>query len=210
MIKNIVFDLGRVMVHYEPLDYVETLYGEGEKASHLYRAVFGSKSWLDLDRGSINEEQAFECMVKEAPYPDEIQYLLTNWVEILKPDEDVLRIFCKLKELEYPLFLLSNFHKRAFEKICREYAFFTNFDGILISSHAGLIKPETAIYQKLADAFSLTACECLFIDDTLKNVTAAEELGMEGIVFKDALQLEGELVSRGILCPYVVGDGNKE
>ena len=65
MIKSAIFDLGRVLLTFEPEDYLHELYGKGEKSQILYQSVFGSKIWLDLDRGTVNYEDAVRIMASE-------------------------------------------------------------------------------------------------------------------------------------------------
>lgn len=198
MIKNIIFDLGRVLLSFEPRPYLEKLYGNHSKTEVLFNAVFKSKSWLDLDRGVIDEEEAINKMQLQAPFPNEIRFLLYHWDEMLIPLESTVRVLEKLKEQNYALYLLSNFHQRAFQNVYQKYFFFRLFDGILISCTTGLIKPDLAIYQKAIDNWSLSPEQSVFIDDTAVNISAAKSLGMEGIVFRDALQLEKDLAGLNV------------
>lgn len=200
MIKSVIFDLGRVLLTFEPMKYLNKLYGNTEKAEKLYNAVFGSKIWLDLDRGIISDEDAIMEMTCEySDYADEIRFLIRNWVEMMEPVEESVKILEELKLKGYNLFLLSNFHRTAFEKVSGEYSFFRLFDGMLISSHYGLLKPEREIYLKMLQKFSLNPRECLFIDDTPVNIISAKELGIEGIVFTDPQSLKQELTKLSIL-----------
>lgn len=199
MITKIVFDLGRVLLTYDPRTYLESLYGHTEKAERLLKAVFFSPNWIDLDRGVITEEDAFMKMLKDAPYPEDIRYLLYHWDEMLHPVEPVVQIARRLKEQGYSLFILSNFHRRAYEQAYQKYPFFKLFDGILISAYTGLVKPDPAIYKRLADEFSISPEKCLFIDDMPVNVHAAELLGMKGIVFHDPAQLDSAIADMDIV-----------
>ena len=117
----------------------------------------------------------------------------------MTPIEDNVELLKELKMKGYNLFLLSNFHKEAYDKVFRKYSFFEFFDGIFISSHYGLLKPEREIYVKMLQKFSLNPAECIFIDDTPVNISAARELGIEGIVFKDPASLKQELKKFKIL-----------
>ncbi|NLX76226.1 MAG: HAD family phosphatase [Clostridiaceae bacterium] len=200
MIKSIIFDLGRVLLTFEPEDYVYRLYGKGEKARILYKAVFGSKTWLDLDRGTVDYGEAVRIMSADCEdYAKDIEYLLYNWVEIMMPIEENVDLLKELKMKGYNLYLLSNFHEKAFGRVFEKYGFFELFDGIFISSHYRLLKPEREIYQEMLEKFSLNPDECIFIDDTPANVSAAEELGIKGIVFRDPESLRQELKNHEIL-----------
>jgi len=200
MINSIIFDLGRVLLTFEPVEYLHKLYGRGEKSQALYKAVFGSKTWLDLDRGTVNNEDAIRIMTGEcSEYADEIRYLMNNWLEIVEPIEANLVLLNEFKEKGYKLFLLSNFHREAFDMVFKKFDFFGIFNGIFISSHYGLLKPEREIYVKMLREFSLNPHECIFIDDSPANISAAKELGIEGIVFTDPETLRQELIKYKVL-----------
>ena len=125
MIKSIIFDLGRVLLTFEPEDYVYRLYGKGEKARILYKAVFGSKTWLDLDRGTVDYGEAVRIMSADCEdYAKDIEYLLYNWVEIMMPIEENVDLLKELKMKGYNLYLLSNFHEKAFGRVFEKYGFF--------------------------------------------------------------------------------------
>ncbi|NLN65243.1 MAG: HAD family phosphatase [Clostridiaceae bacterium] len=201
MISNIMFDLGRVLLTYEPREYLINLYTDPVKADCLYQAVFGNPVWLELDRGVVSEEDAYERMVEVAPYPEEIYYLLQHWDEMLSPIHQVVQIAERLKENNYSLYILSNFHKKAYEKIYKKFRFFKLFDGILISAYTGFIKPDLAIYRKILTEYSISPEGTLFIDDTAENIAGAEKAGITGLLFHDGAQLERDLYRLGILSP---------
>ncbi|AGC69629.1 HAD-superfamily hydrolase, subfamily IA, variant 3 [Thermoclostridium stercorarium subsp. stercorarium DSM 8532] len=200
MIKSVIFDLGRVLLTFEPVEYLNKLYGNGEKARILYNAVFGSKTWLDLDRGTIDYEKAKRVMASEfANYAEDIDFLMDNWVEIMAPIEDNIAILKELRLKGFKLFLLSNFHREAYDRVSKKYDFFKLFDGIFISSHYGLLKPEREIFLTMLNKFLLAPSECIFIDDTQINVSAAEELGITGIVYTEPQRLRQKLEELKIL-----------
>lgn len=200
MVKSVIFDLGRVLLTFEPEEYLIRLYGNGEKARILYKAVFGSKTWIDLDRGTVGYDEAIDIMSKKySRYTEDIAYIMHNWVEIMKPVEENIKLLKDLKLKDFSLFLLSNFHKEAYDKVFGKYAFFQLFDGIFISSHHKLLKPAREIYVKMLQMFSLNPAECIFIDDTRENVSAAEELGITGILYTGPEELQKELRNLRIL-----------
>jgi len=200
MIKSVIFDLGRVLLTFEPVDYLHSLYGRGEKAEILYKAVFGSKTWLDLDMGTVDYEEAKRIISGEfRQFTEDINYLLDNWVEIMEPVEENIKILKELKLNGLRTYLLSNFHREAYDKVLSKYDFFELFDGLFISSHYGLLKPEREIYVKMLKDFSLNPSECVFIDDTPDNIASATELGIKGIVYTDPESLRQELKKLGVL-----------
>jgi putative hydrolase of the HAD superfamily len=200
MIQNIVFDLGQVLLSYDPWKYLGKLYADPIKRELLFKAVFGSQSWLDLDQGVIDEAEAFHRMAATLPtYPEEIRVLLDHWDEMLVPIEETIGLLHRLKMKNCGLYMISNFHQRAYDRVRRKYAFFSLFDGILISSHVKLLKPKPVIYERLLQDYSLAAETCLFIDDTPANISGAQSAGMAGLVFHDASRLERDLCFLGIL-----------
>ncbi|NLO40434.1 MAG: HAD family phosphatase [Ruminiclostridium sp.] len=200
MITNFVFDLGQVLLSFNPREYLEKRYTKPIHRELLFQAVFGSQSWLDLDKGMIDEQEAFHQMSDGLPsLCEDIQYLLDHWDEMLIPIEGTIALLHRLKEQNYRLFMISNFHRRAYDRVRRQHTFFEMFDGILISSHVKLLKPDSAIYERLLADYSLTAETCLFIDDTPANVAGAQSAGIAGLVFHDAPTLEKDLCAMGIL-----------
>jgi putative hydrolase of the HAD superfamily len=129
----------------------------------------------------------------------EIEYLIHNWIEIMTPIEESINLLKEIKTKGYNTFVLSNYHKEAFETVYSKYDFFRLFDGMFISSHYGLLKPEKEIYEKMLQKFSLNPTECFFIDDTPVNISASKELGIEGVVFKNPQLLRQDLRSLNIL-----------
>ncbi len=200
MIRNIVFDLGRVLLTYEPRKYLERLYDNPIRREYLMKGIFGSQSWKDLDQGIIDEQEAYRRMSAAIPVlSEDVQYILDHWDDMLAPIEENIRLMKKLKKQNYGLYLISNFHRRAYDRVYHRYSFFGLFDGILISSHVKLLKPDPAIFLKLLQDYSLLADTCLFIDDLPENVSGAQSVGMAGLVFQSPQQLERELCTMGIL-----------
>mgnify|MGYP000887915254 FL=1 len=200
MIESVIFDLGRVLLSFEPEEYLAELYGKGDKSRILYKAVFGSKTWIELDRGTVSYDEAKRIMAGEfSQYAEDINYLMDNWMEIMTPIEDNVRLLEELKKRGLKTFILSNFHREAYDRVYSKYEFFRLFDGIFISSQYGLLKPEREIYVRMLQIFSLDPAECIFIDDTPANIAAAKEIGINGIVFTDPASLRYELKKLKVL-----------
>ena len=103
-----------------------------------------------------------------------------------------------MKKKGYNLFVLSNFHRPAFEQVQKEWEFFDEFDGGVISCYCHLLKPNQRIYELLLARYGLIPEETLFIDDTKINVEKAEKIGMEGIYLDLPEMLEKLLKKKGI------------
>jgi putative hydrolase of the HAD superfamily len=186
---NFVFDLGGVLISYEPKKYVEKLLDNDTEM--IYRLIFESPEWIELDRGTISEDRAIEIWCKRKPeYSEYIRLVMKNWIEMLVPvDENVL--FLKfLKKKGHRLYVLSNFHKKAFEILYEKYDFFSLFDGLVISYREKTVKPEEKIYRILLERFGLIPSETVFIDDSPKNIEAAQKIGLNTFLYRNHLELK--------------------
>ncbi|MGH4139378.1 HAD family hydrolase [Clostridium sp.] len=180
MIKNIIFDIGNVLLEFNPIDYLKKTFNDGNIEKLLYKEIFQSEEWIHLDRGILTQDQAVNTITLRNPdHEIHIKKCMDNWIDILTPIDSTVKIINDLKEKGYKLYLLSNFHSLAFETICSKYNFFKKFDGGIISYKENLLKPEPEIYTKLLNTYKLNAEECLFIDDTLVNIEAAAKLGIK-------------------------------
>ncbi|ADQ14216.1 HAD family hydrolase [Halanaerobium hydrogeniformans] len=194
MIKNIVFDLGNVLLDFDPESYLADLEYDEQQKMEIKKAVFASPEWLQLDRGSLNFAEAKKKMIARNPHlAPEIENVVDGWEKILSLKEDTLLILKELAQKDYQLYVLSNFHQKAFAYVHEKYDFFSYFSGIVISSEVGMIKPEKEIYSYLLNEYQLKAEETLFIDDTLANIEAAQSKGIKGIHFQTAEMLKEEL-----------------
>ena len=192
-IKNIVFDLGRVLIKFEPKEYIEQNVPE-EKREDFYNGIFGSTEWLMLDRGTLSYEDAKKIFKERVSGADkQIDRLFdVDLFEILQPIEENVKLLPKLKE-KYNLYILSNFHQPAFEHIFKKYEFFRLFDGHTVSCYYYLLKPEKEIYDTLINKFNLIPKETVFIDDTKVNIDACEKEGIRGIHLPDYTELKQKL-----------------
>jgi len=190
MIKNIIFDIGNVLLEFKPIDYLKRTFNDDKIEKLLYKEIFQSQEWIHLDRGILTQEQAVKIISLRNPDIEiHIKKCMDNWIDILTPIEGTVKIMNDLKEKGYNLYLLSNFHSLAFETICSKYDFFKKFDGGIISYKENLLKPEAEIYTKLLDTYNLKADECLFIDDTIVNIEAADRLGIKTFHFNPLMPL---------------------
>ena len=193
MIKNIIFDLGNVMIEFSPREYVKSKIAL-EKVEEIYKCVFQSEEWPMLDRGTINEENARRNIIsRNIENEDLINAVFENWYDILIPIENSVNILRKLKEKGYKVYYLSNFHCAAFEHMDKKYDLFKLFDGGVFSFKEKLLKPEKEIYDKIIQEYNLKPDETVFIDDMKINVEAAKELGLKGVVLDDPKNLLAEL-----------------
>lgn len=202
MIRNIVFDMGQVLIRWEPERLVSHLELPAEDKALLKTKVFGSIQWAQLDRGIISEEDAAAQVCKTLPphLHEAVNTLIMDWWKRpLVPMPGMEQLIRELKEKGYGIYLLSNASLRLrsyFGRIPGSDC----FEGLLVSAEEKLLKPEHEIFETLYDRFSLKPEECFFADDNPYNVEAAIRTGMAGFVFRgDARELREDLTQRGIL-----------
>ena len=193
MIKNIIFDLGNVLLDFNPEVYVKSKITE-EKVEEIYKCIFQSDEWPMLDRGTISEEQAKTNIINRNIENQElINLVFENWYDILIPIEGSVEVLKKLKQNGYKVYYLSNFHLAAFEHVTKKHDFFRIFDGGVVSYKEKLLKPEKEIYEKIVDKYDLEPSQTVFIDDMKENVKAAIRSGLKVILLKNPKDLKIEL-----------------
>ena len=196
MVKNIVFDLGNVLISFKPSEFFDKKnYPENIKAKIL-SDIFASKEWGMLDNGEINTQEAIDGIaLKSSLKKKEIALIFNLRTELMFPLDQNVRLLPELKKQGFRLYFLSNFPMDIFEEIKTGYYFFKYFDGGIISSEAKFSKPDNRIYEILLEKYSLIPEECLFIDDIEINVQAAEASGMKGLVTYGSLEISKEIES---------------
>ena len=194
MVKNIIFDLGNVLISFRPSEYFDkNNYPETIKTTIL-SDIFNSKEWLMLDNGEITTVEAVDAIaLKSSLKKEEIAHIFNLRTKLMFPLDPNVRLLPELKKRGFKLYYLSNFPMDIFEEVRTGYYFFKYFDGGLISAEAKYSKPHSRIYEILLERYSLIAEECLYIDDIEINVKAAEASGMKGHVTNGSLEISKEI-----------------
>lgn len=195
MYKNIIFDLGNVLLSFNPKDYLKSKISE-DRIDDVYKAIFQSEEWIMLDRGTITEKDAINRIIeRNNTYRDDINLAFKDWYDILRPIEEAVEVLTKLKKNGYNVYYLSNFHELAFKEVTTKNNFFELFDGGVVSYAEKLIKPEEEIYKLILKRYNLNPKETIFIDDTKLNVDGASKLGIKAIFLEDPKKLRENLIS---------------
>jgi glucose-1-phosphatase len=194
MVKNIIFDLGNVLISFKPSEYFDKKkYPKAIKATIL-SDIFGSKEWQLLDKGEITTPEAIEAIAKGSSLnKEEIAHIFNLRTDLIFPLDQNVRILPGLKKRGLRLYFLSNFPLDIFDEVKNGYYFFKYFDGGIISADVKSSKPERRIYEILMERYALMAEECLFIDDIEVNVRTAEQIGMKGIFTNGAQEISRDI-----------------
>lgn len=199
MIKNIIFDMGNVLLAYTPHEYIKSVTNDEEAAKAILKELFNSSEWQQLDKGNISEEEAVKSVCLRIPqYAGLVQKAMDGWHTNLTPIEGMPEIIKKLKSKNYGIYLLSNTSLRFFSYM-DNFDMFKDFDGIIISAKEKMIKPNREIYTCICERFSLIPEESLFIDDLQPNVDGALKAGLNAHLFKGPSELNRFLEENNIL-----------
>lgn len=181
-IKNIIFDVGSVLIGYRWFDMCMDKGIPQDKALRIGKAFFQSLLWADYDAGLVSTKELTEAVVKEEPeLEEEIRWFIGNAQLMLVKRPEVWELVRQLKEKGYHIYLLSNYSEDLFTIHTTGLDFLKWIDGGVISYQIHEIKPYPPIYQHLLKKYDLKAEECLFFDDREENTEAARKLGFEAV-----------------------------
>jgi len=201
-IENIIFDLGGVLVDWNPEYLYSKIFNEDQKKMDWFLQNICTNDWnMEQDAGRSFKEGT-ELLLNEYPqYETWIRAFFDRWEEMLNGEiNDTVLILNKLNALnEKKLYALTNWSAETFPLAKARFPFLKIFKGIVVSGVENTRKPFPKIYEILLNRYQLEADKCLFIDDNQDNIDAALHMGMAAIHFKDPNQLNKELVQLGIL-----------
>ena len=189
MYKNVIFDIGGVMVDFDPRDFLLDRFCNAAIEEKVYRLTFGSEIWQKLDAGLCTRYEGNQAMLAAAGEEGcafEVQEVLENWTSILRIRRRMVELVRRLKNHGYCVYYLSNIPEDILPLLMRR-GLEGVFDGGVASCDVHINKPDPRIYQCLLDKYGLTAGECIFIDDSRANVQTAFQLGMNSIQMRDSV-----------------------
>lgn len=199
MIRNIIFDIGNVLAAWRWREYYESLHYDSETTDRLARATVLSPLWEEFDRGEMDEEVLLGRFIENDPeLAEEIRGVRDNIHDMLGRYDYAIPWLEDLKSKGYKVYYLSNFSRLAHEQCIHALDFLPLMDGGILSYQEKLIKPNPAIYRLLLERYGLEAGECVFLDDTQRNVDEAVRQGIAGILFRDQGQAVEELRRLGV------------
>ncbi len=196
-----VFDLGGVLIDWNPRYLYRKIFGADEAAMEHFLANICTSNWnTQQDAGRTLAEG---CELLKKQHPEHAEYIdawLHRYDEMLGgPIQGTVDILSELRARGVPVYALSNWSSETFPAAQRRFKFLNWFDGMVLSGNVKLIKPDPRIFHLLFDTHAVRPAESVYIDDLPHNVETANALGMHGIRFTDSAALRAELVSIGLL-----------
>ena len=197
---NIIFDLGGVVVTWEPEALVAAMFSDPADRRAVLTGIIGHADWVALDRGTLNPQDAVRRAAERTGLSEgRVSQFLTAVPSILLPNPKTIDLLYRLKDRGHALFCLSNLHVASIEHLEKTCTFWNAFSGIAISCRLHLCKPELAIYRHLLEEYGLNAEQTLFVDDVDANLAPAALLGMRVLKFDHPMQCEARLMAMGCL-----------
>ena len=185
MIKNVVLDMGNVLLDYNPDVSLNKYCSSDEEKEVVRRELFNGPEWLLGDRGDIKDRDRYNLIKDRVPaeYQEALRNCAENWDICMKPI-DGAKEFCEyVKEQGYGIYVLSNASDLFYEYFPRLLPL-DFFDGVFVSSDYHMLKPDAEIYIAFLNKYGLKGEECLFIDDREENVSGARKVGMNTFLFE--------------------------
>lgn len=200
MYKNIIVDLGGVVVDYAPREFLVDHFLNEKLENKLYDITFGSNEWMMMDAGELTRAEGNRIMREKGlalGCKYEVDTILTDWFDMLRTRDDTVQLLKRLRKRGYSLFYLSNIPFDVLE-ILQQRNFWKLFHGGIASCEVKLNKPDPRIFMALLQKYNLVAEECIFIDDNKTNAAASYEVNITGIHFRNIRLLARALVGYGV------------
>ncbi len=196
-----IFDLGGVLLDWNPRYLFRKLFAGDEDRVNFFLNEICTQEWNMRQDAGYPLAQAIEERCRLYPeYSQAIHAYYERYQETVSGEiSGTVQILAELRAAQYALCALSNWSWETFSLIRGDHAFLEWFDELVISGREGIIKPDAAIFALAARRVGRAPQDCLFIDDYQLNISAAEQLGMQAVLFTSPETLREELVSRGLI-----------
>lgn len=199
MINTIIFDIGNVLIPWEPKWLFRHFFASDEAINQfLHTAEF--HHWnLQQDAGRSFADGVAAQRLRFPEYAHLFEAYATRWPETLGPAiETSVELIHHFKHAGFRVLALTNMSHEAFPKVRQNYPFLNEFEGVLVSGEEKLVKPQQEIYARFCQRFKVTPAQAVFIDDSPKNVEAAQQFGLQAIQFTDGGKLRQDLRQLGL------------
>ena len=197
-VKKFLFDLGNVFFDWNPERILKPIFNDDERMNFFINNISFPLLDTRCDAGVTIEVAVNDAIKKFPEFEKEIKLYYPNHGNMVGGFfQKTVDVFYKIKELNYPCFVLSNWSAETYEGMEEKYPFLKDFDGKIISGRDFLIKPDPAIYELAISRFNLIPEETLFIDDRLDNIEAAQNLNFQTIHLTDPSLIQD------LIDPYI-------
>jgi 2-haloacid dehalogenase len=195
---TVVFDVGNVLIRWDPLLVYREMIPDDEKRAWFMQNVCTAAWNLEQDRGRSWEEAVALLVASHPEWESQIRAYDERWHEAVPGViDDSVAVLAELKRRGEKVYAITNFSREKWAECLIRFPFLQSFDGVVVSAHERVIKPDPAIYHILLQRYGLTAPDCIFIDDSAKNIEAARGVGMKAVHFVEPIDLRSELAGHG-------------
>ncbi|UAL30928.1 HAD-IA family hydrolase [Nocardioides rotundus] len=197
---TVVFDLGNVLIRWDPRPALAAGVGDAEAARLLAAEDFDFAAWnAAQDAGRTFADGVAEVARSHPHWAEHVAAYGPNFAASITGEvEDTVRVLRDLHGAGVPLVALTNWAAETFPHARERFDFLELFDDIVVSGEERVAKPDPAIFEILARRGGRPLTECVFVDDSPANVEAAAAAGMDAIRFTDTGHLRGDLRARGL------------
>ncbi|MFA6964024.1 HAD family hydrolase [Bosea sp. (in: a-proteobacteria)] len=196
---TVVFDVGNVLIRWDPLLVYRELIPDDEKRAWFMRNVCTAAWNLEQDRGRSWEEAVALLVASHPEWESQIRAYDERWHDAVPGIiEDSVAVLAELRERGEKVYAITNFSREKWAECLIRFPFLQSFDGVVVSAHERVVKPDPEIYQILFERYGLVAGDCIFIDDSAKNIETARKLGMQAVHFVEPIDLRLELRKLGV------------
>lgn len=194
MIKTIIFDIGNVLADFTWKEFIQSKGYTGEMLERIADASVRNDKWNEYDRGILTDEEIVQLFVDKDPEIEaDIRNCFADMKGIVSRNDYAIPWINELKQRGFKVLYLSNFSHRAEIDCMEALDFIPYMDGGILSYRDNVIKPMPEIYELLISRYELDPKECVFMDDTEKNLTGASVFGIHTILFRNQEQARAEL-----------------
>ncbi len=196
----VVFDIGNVLIEWDPKHLYAKLFPGRPEAMSWFLDTICTAAWnLEQDAGRTWAEGVGQLVGRYPEWRAEIEAYDRRWHEMIpRTIEESVDILKTLRDRNIPVYAITNFSSEKYRESFARFPFFADFAGVVVSGDEQLLKPHASIFKLLCDRYGLDPADCVFIDDSMRNVEGAQAAGMAAIHFTDPRALTRALADHGL------------